>query len=450
MSGQMWRVAGRRIGLPGTVNRGHSWHSARVVFLVLLVAVSVPAWAAGGPGRDRDYIPLQVPHQASHAVSAARWPAQAELTGQLEALLGQHSVLAADMMRGRLRGDPDFAQAANAALGKNTDEIGRLVGSLLGERAQRRFTSLWAAHVVALFNYARGLADRDESVRGEARTVLSSYESDLADFFADASDGRLTRDAAEAAMRTHVEHLLQQADAYAAGDYATAYRLYREGYSHTFELGRTLATALRIPGGSSPGPPTVRLRSELSRLLGEHVTLVVTAMRAGAADTPDFAAAGDAVNGNTRDLTEAVDSLFGTPAAAEFQSLWTDHITALMTYTAGVAANDSRRRADASEMLESFEEKFASFLSTATQGRLDSPELARALVAHDRMLVEQVNAYVAKNYQQAHDITYSTYQDMFHLAEQLATAIGATVAARMPRGGTTAGGGGMAAVVEQR
>jgi hypothetical protein len=423
------------------------WRSVCIVLLVSLLGASVPAWRpAASAGEDTEYA-----HSAAPAIGAARRPAPAELSMQLEALLGQHSVLAADMMRGRLRGDPDFAQAANAALGDNTDAIGQLVGSLLGEQAETRFTSLWAPHVVALFTYARGLVDRDDAVRGEARTALGTYESSVADFFAEGSDGRLTRDTAEAALRTHVENLLRQADAYASGDYTAAYRINREAYAHTFELGRTLAGALgRSSGSTAPRSPTLRLRSELGRLLGEHVTLVVAAMRAGAADAPDFVAAGDAVNGNTRDLASAMESLFGTQPSVQFQSLWSDHINALMTYTAGVAASDSRRRADALARLNSFEERFAVFLSTATQGRLDSPELARAFLAHDRALARQVDVYAAKDYQQAHNIAYSTYQDMFHLAERLADTIGATVAAQLPKGGTTAGGGGMAAVVGRR
>jgi hypothetical protein len=437
----------------GNRYRGHLWRFACAIVLVSIVGASVPTWQVKtSSAGNAVYVASTVqPHSASPAVGAVRRPAPAELTAQVEALLGQHSVLAADMMRGRLRGDPDFAQAANAALGNNTDAIGQLVGSLLGGQAETRFTSVWATHVVALVNYARGLVDRDEAVRGEARTALGTYESEVADFFADGSGGRLSRAAAEASLRTHVEHLLQQADAYASGDYAAAYRITREGYRHTFELGRTLADALGSPGASTASrSPTLRLRSELGRLLGEHVALVVTAMRAGAADAPDFPAAGDAVNGNTRDLTDAIDSLFGTQAAVQFQALWTDHVNALMTYTAGVAVSDARRRADALANLRSFEERFAGFLYAATQGRLDSPELAKAFLAHDRMLLRQVDVYAAKDYQQAHNIAYSTYQDMLHLAEQLSDTISATIAAQLPRGGTTAGGGGMAAIVGRR
>ncbi len=76
--------------------------------------------------------------------------------------------------------------------------------------------------------------------------------------------------------------------------------------------------------------------------------------------------------------------------------------------------------------------------------------LAEAFLMHDRMLIHEVDEFAAKEYQEAHDIAYSTYQQMFDLAGQLSHAIGDTIAARLPRGGMQTGGGGMAAVVGRR
>jgi hypothetical protein len=374
-----------------------------------------------------------------------------ELALQLQALLGQHSVLAADMMRGRLRGDEDFIQAANAALGKNTAALAQLVESLYGEQAASQFSSLWTRHVQALFNYARGLVDDDASARDEARTTLIAYERDLAGFFADASQGRLPRAAAEAALRMHVDHLLQQADAYAARDYRRADRIYREAYAHTFGLGKTLAAAL-LPRDQAAAleAPSWRLRSELGRLLGEHVSLVVSTMRAGVTNAPDFATSAEAVNSNTRDLAGAMDGLFGAPAATGFQALWADHVDQLMAYTAGVVKDNAEARTDAQAKLDVFERRFAAFLDTATGKRLAFQTLAKALVTHDEMLLRGVDAFAAKDYQKAHDIAYATYQHMFHLAGQLAAAFGATIAARLPTGGARTGHGGMAAIIGRR
>ena len=66
---------------------------------------------------------------------------------RLQALFAQHAVLAADMMRARARRDPDFAQAAEVALTRNTQALGELVGSLFGADAGRSFATLWTGHI---------------------------------------------------------------------------------------------------------------------------------------------------------------------------------------------------------------------------------------------------------------------------------------------------------------
>jgi hypothetical protein len=360
-------------------------------------------------------------------------------------------VLAAEMMRGRLRGDDDFAQSANAALGKNTDAMVQLVESSFGQQAATQFRTLWAAHVAALFNYARGVANDDRAVRDQARSTLNTFETDLAGFFSAASQGRLPRDTARAAVLSHVDHLLRQTDLFAAKDYAASNKLYRETYAHTYGLGRAIAGALLPPADAAAlQVPTWRLRSELGKLLGEHVALLVAATRAGVANAPDFSAAGEAVNGNTRDLAGAVDTLFGAQAATSFQSLWADHVDQLMAYTAGVAMNDTKRRDEAKTKLADFENRFAAFLSTAAGGRMLPADLVKALTAHDQNLQRQIDTYAAKDYPTAHDIAYTTYQHMLELAAQLADAFGATVAARLPAGGAPTGYGGKSAVVERR
>jgi Sortase domain len=375
--------------------------------------------------------------------AGAESPADSAL--RLEALLGQHAVLAADLMRGRLRNDEDFAQAANAAVGQNTDELAKLVGAVAGEQAAGQFRSLWADHVTALFNYSRGLATGDTAVRDEARTTLIRLETEIADFFSGASQGRLDREAARAAVRTHVEHLTQQADAYAAGDYTRANDSYRDGYRHTFEIGHTLATTLLPPDQVAQlDAPAWRLRSELTRLLGEHVGLALSALRAGATNSPDFPAAVQALNGNTTDVTAAVDSLFGEPAASQFMTLWADHLDQLGTYAADVGAKKENRRDAVQGALRDWQQRFASFIDSATGSRVAAPDLSAALLGLDDLLLGQVDAFGARDYPRAQDLANQTYPQVFGLARGLADAFGATVAARLPHGGAQTGGGGMA------
>jgi hypothetical protein len=364
---------------------------------------------------------------------------------RLESLLGQHAVLAADMMRGRIRNDEDFGQAASAAVTRNTDDLAQLVGALSGAPAADQFRALWANHVIALFTYSRGLASDDAAARDQARAELVRFENDIAAFFASAAQGRLSPETARSAVLTHVDHLLAQADAYAVGDYARSNELYRQGYTHTFGLGHALATTL-LPADQAAvlTEPQWRVRSELGRLLGEHVALAVAALRAGAAGSPDSAAARAALDGNTDDLTGLVGSLFGEPTRTVFRTLWAEHINQLVAYTAAVAAHDPGRRDAAQAALRGLEQRAAGFLDAAAASNPGTPELVQALVAHDDMLLRQVDAFVAKDYRQSNDLSYRAYQDMFGLAGQLSDAFGATVAARLPASGAPTGSDGTA------
>jgi hypothetical protein len=372
----------------------------------------------------------------------------ADLAIRFEALLGQHSVLAADLMRSRIRGDDDFVQSANAALGKNTDAMTTLVGQLFGKGTADDFGPMWAEHIVALFGYAGALAAQDDAARKHELEELTEYEGDLSDFFASRSHGRLSRAASRAAIVQHVGHLTMQADAYAARDYPAADRLYREGYQHTYDLGLTLARAL-LPqaDGATLQEPVWRLRSQLGKLLAEHAVLVEDLTRAAVTASPDFDSSAQMINGNSRDLAAAMDTLFGSAAAARFQAAWGDHVDQLVAYASATANKDPARQTAARARLGALEQQLAAFLAKATGKRVGPAALTAALRKHDDMLLRHADAYAGKDYATAHDLAYDTYDQMFDLARELADAFGATVAARLPRGGAQTGYGGMAAVV---
>ena len=439
--------------------RGHKqlWQLVPILCAGLVAAVVTTGWAALAP-RTTEAAPgaiavHQNAHQAvDHAGTAGTAPATAaDRAVRLQALLGQHSVLAADVMRSRIRGDDDFVQAANAALGKNTDAMTELIGQMFGAATAKKFEPMWAEHIVELVAYAAALGDEDDAARAEAHEELVEYEGDLADFFAGASQGRLAPSAAHAAVAMHVEHLTSQADAYAAGDYAKADRLYREGYEHTYDLGLALADAL-LPAAdrATLKEPIWRLRSQLGKLLAEHAVLVEDVTRAAVTNTPDFAAAGDAINANTTALTSAIDTLFGAAAAKDFMSLWASHVEQLVAYGAATAAKDAGRQGQARARLAEFEKQMAAFLVAATAKRMTAQDLSAALLAHDSLLLKHADAYGAKDYATAHDVAYQTYEHMFDLARQLADAFGATVAARLPVGGAHTGQGGLADLVGSR
>jgi hypothetical protein len=193
--------------------------------------------------------------------------------------------------------------------------------------------------------------------------------------------------------------------------------------------------------------PAAALQSQLGMTLGEHAELAVDAMRSGISGLPDFPAAAGALDQNTSELTGMIESVFGAESARSFQALWGDHIDAFVAYTQALAGKDEAAQEAAQARLTGFNSDFAQFLSTATQGRLDTAALADAFVMHEEMLLRQINEYAAADYSTAHQVSYEAYQHMFALAEQAARAIGETVEVGSPKGGAETGGGGTTAAL---
>jgi hypothetical protein len=307
---------------------------------------------------------------------------------------------------------------------------------------------MWSQHIVGLVTYAGALADHNDSERKTSKAELLEYENKLADFFAGGSKGRLSQADAREAVHEHVDHLTGQADAYVDKDYATADKLYRQGFQHTYALGLALANAL-LPQADVAvlQQPIWRLRSQLGELLAEHAVLIEDTTRAAASNTPDFTAAGDEMNANTQDISAAIGTLFSASAGKQFEGMWASHVDALVSYGAATAAKDRGRQQAAKIRLATFETQMSSFLGGATNHKLTDAQYAAALRDHDQMLMQHADAYAAKDYVKAHDIGYDTYNHMFELARTLADAFGESVAEKLPQGGAQTGYGGEAGLV---
>jgi hypothetical protein len=418
--------------------------------LAVLVAVVVAAAAACGPGPGGRPGSAPGPPDAEHhvmrlAVAAAAPGSPRQVRAGFEQLLGLHALLAVRQMRSVLAPAPAFGQAAGASLQQNTSELTRLVGSAYGGAQAGRFTTLWQRHLADLGSYAKGVAGHDSAATQTARAALLADANAYGSWLAGASKGRVRASDAAAGVRMHVQELMAQADAYAARDYAQAYRIERAAYEHMFSAGAALAKA-SVPPEVAVGldAPPERLRSAFAMLLGEHMELIVDSQQATFAGAAQFQAAAAQVNANTAALTKAMGAIVGPKKAAEFQTAWANHVEGLMAYTAAVAANDQNAKTVANQNLDGFAERLALYFSDIVKNVLAADPLTDAITAHDQHLIDHVEAYAAKDYPRAQQMGLEGYQQMLAVADTLVGAIQRTVKPQLPRGGSKTGGGGMA------
>ena len=412
--------------------------------LVLAAAVTWAASTQAQPDALHQRAGTSGRHHVAHPQAAPQLKAE-DLRTTLERILGHHATLAVRVMRGQVKGSPDLVQNLQDALGSNTHELTLAVQSLHGAKAAHTFERLWTDHVVSLFKYAGVVGAGEQKGKKRFEAQLDRYRADFGSFVEVASDGKLTAEVVAGSLKSHIDQLLGQVEAYGAKKYAKAYRLERKAFAHMFPTGKALAGGLAIhhPGESSVAleDPAHSLKSALSLLLGEHVELLVEATRSGASGSREFKYAAAALDGNTEDLTESVGALFGRRNARRFNDIWADHIDVLMDYTVGKAEGNERAQKKAMHRMRSFVRRFPRFLTRVT-GLRASPALSRKIAQHEHLIVDQLDAFAAEKYKRSLRISNRAYGDMFSTAVELGGLLQKRFGSVAPIGGASTGGGG--------
>jgi hypothetical protein len=214
--------------------------------LALAVVAAFGLAACGGGDDTRSATPATQTGQTTGAMPAApstTTPA-ADLRVTLDRLLGEHAVLAMVATQKGYDGAPDF-EAVAAALDENGVELSQAIGSVYGDEAGQQFLdgpALWRDHIGFFVDYTVGLAEKDKAAQQEAVENLAGYTGAFSGFLAEATG--LPQAALQESTMEHVMQLKGQIDAYAAGDYEEAARLFRQAYEHMVMTGDTLADAI--------------------------------------------------------------------------------------------------------------------------------------------------------------------------------------------------------------
>jgi len=369
----------------------------------------------------------------------------ADLRVALSRLLAEHAALAIEATRQGLDAgdleDPEFVAAAGALQG-NTDDLVAAIDSVYGADAAQAFRAQWEAHIGFFVDYTVGLATDDAAAQEQAVADLQGYVVEFGQFLSDATGGNLPADAAQDALATHVTQLKEQLDAYAAGDFESAYATARQAYGHMFMTADALTMAIvkqnpeTFTGNALAWSPAVDLQVGLQRLLGEHALLAVQATRNGLTGADDFEAAPGALSGNTDDLTAAIESVYGADAAQAFRAQWEAHIGFFVDYTVATAGGDDAAREQAADDLDGYVAEFGAFLGTATAENLPTAAAQASLEEHVAQLAGQVDQFASDEFEAAYASEREAYQHMFDTGGALAAAIAGQFADQFPTAAT--------------
>ena len=273
----------------------------------------------------------------------------------------------------------------------------------------------------------------------EARRLVA-YTTSFAEFLSGATG--LPAAALEENLQMHVLGLKAVVDAQAAGDETAHYTTLREAYAHMAMTAEALSGAI---AGQQPEMFTgdgmasaAGLRVALNNLLAEHTFLAANATdEALNGNTPGFEAAAAALDENSVELADAITSVYGDEAGAEFLAQWRAHIGFFVDYTTASAAGDEAGQTAAVENLGGYITGFAAFLAGATE--LPQDALEAGLQEHVMGLAKVVDAQAAEDPTAAYSELRTAYLHMQALGDALAGAIAGQFPEMFPMEGSAEG-----------
>jgi hypothetical protein len=171
-------------------------------------------------------------------------------------------------------------------------------------------------------------------------------------------------------------------------------------------------------------PSPVELRAQLEQLLGQHAILTVRLTRARLRGDEDLAQSADeALSKNAADVAAPIGAVYGAEAAETFEQVWFKHVTSVFNYARGVADDDPAVRSEARRQLDDYVTDLSEYLGEATHQAIPAEVLAEELRMHVDLLLEQVDAYAAEDYERAFQLERESYSQMFPLGKALAAGI---------------------------
>ena len=341
--------------------------------------------------------------EAAPAVDTPAATLSRDLTGLLvdhEYLAGA-AVLTAVQAGGDLE-DPTF-KAAAGSLDKNSKQLAGAIEGVYGAEAGKQFLDLWRAHIGFFVDYTLGKATGDKAMARKASKKLDGYRTDFGAFVEGATEGGLPADAVADALDPHVKATKDAIDSVVAND-GKAFDKLREAAGHMPAIARALAGGIAGQQGleGEADDAASQLQSNLTGDLVDHEYLaglaVLMAVQAeGDLNDPSFKAAAGALDGNSKELSKTIASVYGKAGGKQFLDLWRAHIGFFVDYTLGKATGDKAMARKASKKLDGYRTDFGAFLEGATEGGLPADAVADALNPHVNATKAAIDSVVAND-----------------------------------------------------
>jgi hypothetical protein len=175
------------------------------------------------------------------------------------------------------------------------------------------------------------------------------------------------------------------------------------------------------PAAANASPK--ELGAQFEQLLGQHALLAMRLTRSEVTKASDFGQVAEAsLEANTDALSQLVGTAYDDAQGDRFRQLWQGYVTGLSTYAGAAASQDASAKQQARTGLMAYCDDYGAWLATASNGQVQAGDAVRTARTRVVGLLQQVDTYAARDYDQAYKIERQAYQNSFTAGAILAKA----------------------------
>jgi hypothetical protein len=178
-----------------------------------------------------------------------------------------------------------------------------------------------------------------------------------------------------------------------------------------------------MDAGTTPAvnPSPQQRALAFDQLLGQNALLSVRLSRNLLTPEPDPRQATlSGLQSSTDSLSQLVASSYGGPQGSRFQGVWERQTADLSAYADAVAKQDEAAKQKARAALLNDADAYGDWFTAASKGKFAAAPAAAVVKAHVQDLMAQVDAYAAKDYDQAYKLERQAYERLFSSGATLA------------------------------
>jgi hypothetical protein len=116
---------------------------------------------------------------------------------------------------------------------------------------------------------------------------------------------------------------------------------------------------------------------------------------------------------SNQNLSKLVGSSYGGSAGSRFEGVWERQTSDLSDYADAVVKQDTAAQSEARNALLADAKAFGDWLASASTGKVDAASATAVVKAHVQDLMAQIDAYAAKDYNQAYKLERQAYERLF-------------------------------------